>query len=238
MIGIGTMANVGAVIIGGLIGMCLKKGLKQRFQDTIMQATGVAVLFIGIAGAMPGMLSVAEGGLSTLSSLGMIVSMALGALLGEALNIEDKLEHFGVWLKAKVDKNGTSPFVEGFVNTSLVICVGAMAVVGSLQDGLGNGADMLFAKALLDGIIVLVFASTYGKGAIFAALPLGIWQGLITIAASFLAPFVSQPILGNLSYIGSILIFCVGVNLTFGKKIRVGNFLPALIFGVIYTILF
>ncbi|MDD6023980.1 MAG: DUF554 domain-containing protein [Oscillospiraceae bacterium] len=238
MIGTGTIANVAAVILGGLIGLLLKKGLSKRFEDTLMQAIGIAVVFIGAAGAMPGMLEVAGNSLSGKSSLSMILSLALGALVGEALNIENALERFGTWLKHKVEKDNESPFVEGFVNTSLVICVGAMAVVGALQDGLGNGADMLYSKALLDGVIVLVFASTYGKGAIFSALPIALWQGGITLAASLLAPFVSEPVLDNLSFIGSILIFCVGINLCFGKRIRVGNMLPALVFGVIITVLF
>lgn len=238
MIGTGTIANVAAVILGGLIGLLLKKGLSKRFEDTLMQAIGIAVVFIGAAGAMPGMLEVAGNSLSGKSSLSMILSLALGALVGEALNIENALERFGTWLKHKVEKDNESPFVEGFVNTSLVICVGAMAVVGALQDGLGNGADMLYSKALLDGVIVLVFASTYGKGAIFSALPIALWQGGITLAASLLAPFVSEPVLDNLSFIGSILIFCVGINLCFGKRIRAGNMLPALVFGVIITVLF
>lgn len=238
MIGTGTMANVAAVILGGLIGLLLKKGLSKRFEDILMQAIGIAVIFIGAAGAMPGMLEVAGNSLSGKSSLAMILSLALGALVGEALNIENALERFGTWLKHKVEKDKESPFVEGFVNTSLVICVGAMAVVGALQDGLGNSADMLYSKALLDGVIVLVFASTYGKGAIFSALPIALWQGGITLAASLLAPFVSDPVLDNLSFIGSILIFCVGINLCFGKRIRVGNMLPALVFGVIFTVLF
>ena len=238
MIGTGTIANGAAVILGGLIGLLLKKGLSKRFEDTLMQAIGIAVVFIGAAGAMPGMLEVAGNSLSGKSSLSMILSLALGALVGEALNIENALERFGTWLKHKVEKDNESPFVEGFVNTSLVICVGAMAMVGALQDGLGNGADMLYSKALLDGVIVLVFASTYGKGAIFSALPIALWQGGITLAASLLAPFVSEPVLDNLSFIGSILIFCVGINLCFGKRIRVGNMLPALVFGVIITVLF
>jgi uncharacterized membrane protein YqgA involved in biofilm formation len=156
--------------------------------------------------------------------------------LGEWIDLESKMEGFGEWLKAKCGGKNDSQFVEGFVAASLTICVGAMAIVGALQDGMTGDASMLYAKAVLDGVIVAVFASAYGKGAIFSAIPVGIWQGLITIFAGALEPFFTQQIISDLSFVGNMLIFCVGVNLAFGKKFRVGNMLPALIFVVVYDL--
>ena len=146
------------------------------------------------------------------------------------------MERLGIWLKAKADRKGDSQFVQGFVTASLVVCVGAMAIVGSIQDGLTGNATTLYTKAVIDGIVVMVMASVYGKGVLFAALPVGVLQGAITACAGLLAPVFRQPVIDNLSFLGSILIFCVGVNLAFGTKFKVANMLPALVFGVVFTL--
>lgn len=237
MIGTGTLVNVAAVIIGGGIGMLVRGGIKQRFQDILMQALGLSTLFIGVSGALKGMFTVNGEGLETGGAMVLILSLVLGALIGEGINIEKQFERFGEWLKRKVKSNGDSQFVEGFVTASLVICVGAMAVVGSLQDGLTGDASMLYTKAILDFVIVLVLASALGKGVLFSALPLGILQGSITLFAGVIAPVLSDRMIDNLSFIGSALIFCVGINLCFGKKIKVGNLLPALVIAVLAALI-
>lgn len=237
MIGTGTLVNVAAVIIGGGIGMLIRGGIKQRFQDILMQALGLSTLFIGVSGALKGMFTVNGEGLETGGAMVLILSLVLGALIGEGINIEKQFERFGEWLKRKVKSNGDSRFVEGFVTASLVICVGAMAVVGSLQDGLTGDASMLYTKAILDFVIVLVLASALGKGVLFSALPLGILQGSITLFAGVIAPVLSDRMIDNLSFIGSALIFCVGINLCFGKKIKVGNLLPALVIAVLAALI-
>ena len=229
MIGLGTIANTGAVIVGSAIGMIIKGGLKQKYQDILMQALGLATLFIGASGAMAGMLKIIENGIETQGSFLLIGSLVFGALVGEFIDIEDKLERLGEFLKTKVRVKGDSTFVEGFVTSSLVICVGAMAIVGSLQDGLQGDPSTLFAKAILDFMIVMVFSSTLGIGVMFSALPLAIYQGSMTIFATFLTPFLTDIVISNLSFVGSVLIFAVGVNLTFGKRIKVGNMIPAMI---------
>jgi uncharacterized membrane protein YqgA involved in biofilm formation len=238
MRGTGTIVNVIAVLIGGFAGMFLKKGLKERYQEILMQALGLATIFIGVSGALKGMFVIEDGSISTTGTMLMIFSLVLGSILGEWIDLESRMEGFGEWLKAKCGGKNDSQFVEGFVASSLTICVGAMAIVGALQDGMTGDASMLYAKAVLDGVIVAVFASAYGKGAIFSALPVGIWQGLITIFAGALEPFFTQQIISDLSFVGNMLIFCVGVNLAFGKKFRVGNMLPALIFVVVYDLIF
>ena len=147
------------------------------------------------------------------------------------------MERLGAWLKAKASRGEDSTFIQGFVTASLTVCIGAMAVVGSIQDGLSGDPSTLFTKSILDCMIVMVFASTYGKGAIFSALPVGVFQGTVTLLAGLLAPVFSQAVISNLSFLGSILIFCVGINLAFGPRFRVANMLPALVIGGLYTAL-
>lgn len=232
MVGMGTIVNVCAVIVGSSIGMFLNGGLKQRFQDILMQALGLSTIFLGLAGTLKGIFVIHGSALDTTGTMVMIISLVVGGLLGEVINIEDKIESFGEWLKQKARSGGDSKFVEGFVTATLVICIGAMAVVGSVQDGVSGDATMLYTKAILDFIIVMVLASAYGKGVIFSAIPLGIFQGLITAFAHLIQPVLTQQMIQNISYVGSILIFCVGVNLSFGKKFKVGNLLPALIAAI------
>lgn len=237
MIGLGTIINTAGVIAGGLIGLGLKNGIKKNMQDIMMQACGVATIFIGGAGALSKMLIFQDGKLETQGTMLLIFSLVLGSLLGEWINIEQKMDLLGERIKKAVKAENDNLFVEGFVNVSLIICVGAMAIVGSVQDGISGDYSMLVAKAILDLIIVVVFAATYGIGAIFSAVPIFVYQGAITLAAAFLGSFVSEAMINDLSFIGSALIFCVGVNIGFGKKFRVGNMLPALIVPVLYEIL-
>ena len=239
MKGLGTIINVAAVIVGSSIGLLIKSGLKPRFQEIFMQACGLATIFIGLGGALSGILQIdAEtGALSTQNTLLIVISLVLGGLIGELINIEQLLDRFGEKLKSVVKAQNDHSFVDGFVTASLVICIGAMAIVGSIQDGLTGDYSMLAAKALLDFIIVMVFASSLGIGVLFSALPLGIYQGVITLCAALIAPFFSSTLISNMSCVGSILIFCVGYNIAFGKKIRVGNLLPAIFIPILYALL-
>lgn len=236
MTGLGTLINTAAVIAGGLVGLCLKNGLKKRIQDILMQACGIATVFIGASGALSKMLVIKDGQLETTGTMLLIFSLVIGGIAGEWLDIEQKMDILGEKIKKAVKAQNDNLFVEGFVNVSLIICVGAMAIVGSIQDGISGDYSMLMAKAVLDLVIVLIFASTYGIGAVFSAVPIFIYQGCITLLAAFFGSFVSDVIVSDLSYVGSVLIFCVGINIAFGKRIRVGNLLPALIVPVLYHI--
>lgn len=230
MRGLGTIANVATVIVGGLLGILVRNGLKQRFQDILMKALGLCTIFLGIAGALTGLLDISsDGTISTTGTAVLIASLVGGSLIGEWINIERLLERFGEWLKRKAKSENDAGFVNGFITTSLVICVGAMAVVGSIEDGLSGNASMLYAKAVLDGVIVMIFASTYGKGAIFSAIPVCIFQGSITLLAGLIAPLLGETVIASLSFVGSSLIFCVGINLIFGSKFKVANMLPSLL---------
>ena len=232
MPGLGTAINCAGVIGGGILGMMIKKGLSERFQNILIQAVGLCVIFLGISGTLTQMLTVDGGVIVSGGTMMIIFSLALGALLGELLNIEKHTEEFGEWIKVKTGSGGDSRFVDGFVTTSLTICIGAMAVVGAIQDGITGDISMLCAKAVLDAIIVFVMASSMCKGCIFSVIPLGLFQGGITLLSRVIEPLLTPQAVSNMSLVGSMLIFCVGVNLMFQKKIKVANMLPALIFAV------
>ena len=238
MIGLGTIINVTAIVVGGCLGTLFRGGLKEHYQTALTRVLGLSTMFIGISGALPGMLEVAQGQLTGKDTLGMILSLTLGTLIGELFDFDGLLDRLGRWLKKRAARGDDARFVEGFVTASLVVCIGAMAIVGSIQDGLAGNPSTLYTKSILDFMIVMVFASTYGRGAIFSALPVGILQGSVTLLAGLVAPLFTPAIITNLSYMGSILIFCVGVNLVFDTRFRVANMLPALLLGGIYTALF
>ena len=230
MICLGTIVNVITVIVGGTLGLILKKFLAKRITDTIMQGVGLAVIIIGVSGA--------------LSALGdhillMIISLAVGALIGELLRIEDRLESFGKFMESKFVKQSdvsTSTFAQGFVTAALVFCVGSMAIVGSIEDGINGNSTILFAKSALDGISAMIFASTLGIGVLFSAAAVGIYQGSITMLAIFIAPYLNDTVVTQMSLIGSVLIMAIGFNMLGMAKIKVGNLLPAIFVPVVYYV--
>lgn len=233
MAGLGTIINTAAIIAGGLCGLMFGRLFSERHQDALSKACGICVLFIGIGGALEGMLTVEGSSVASGGSLLIIASIAAGALVGEILNIEHWFESFGEWLKIKTGNAKDKQFVEGFVTASLTVCIGAMAVVGAIQDGIAGDSSILVTKAVLDFIIIMVMASSAGKGCVFSAIPVAVFQGSITALAGLIRPVMTDAALANLSLVGSILIFCVGLNLVWGKKIRVANLLPAIVIAVI-----
>lgn len=237
MPGLGTIINVAAIAAGGMGGLLFGRKMEKRYQDTLMSANAVCVLFLGIAGCMEQMLKITQNGLASGGTMMMIGSFAIGALLGEWLNLDYHMEQFGEWLKRKTGNEKDAGFVDGFVTASLTVCVGAMAVVGSIRDGIYGDYSILAAKAVLDLIIVLVMTASMGKGCIFSAVPVGIFQGILTLLAALVEPLMTEQALSNLSLTGSMLIFCVGVNLLWGKKIRVANLLPAIFVAVAWAFL-
>lgn len=237
MIGLGTIINVAGIIAGGLFGLLFGSKMEKRYQDTLMSAVALCVLFMGIGGCMEEMLVIAENGLTTTGSMMMIACFAVGALIGEWLNLDYRMEQFGVWLKIKTNSEGDSSFVDGFVTASLTVCIGAMAVVGSIKDGLMGDYSILTAKAILDLIIIMIMTASMGKGCIFSAIPVGLFQGSITLLAQLVEPLMTKQALANMSLTGSMLIFCVGVNGIWGKKIKVANLLPTIFLAVAWTFL-
>ena len=237
MIGVGTLINTAAVIVGGLIGLLLKNGLKEDLQKSLQKACGIATIFIGASGTLGKMFVIRDGGIETKGSMLLIFSLVIGIAIGELLRLESRMDNLGEKIKRLVRRENDNRFVDSFVNVSLIICVGAMAIVGSIQDGMSGDYSMLAAKSILDFVIVMVFASSGGVGSVFAAIPLFLYQGAITLAAAVGGSFISETIINDLSFVGSALIFCVGLNLAVGKKIPVGNLLPALVVPVAYRLI-
>ena len=239
MPGLGTIINVAAIVVAGLLGTGAGKLLNERLQEGLAKAAGVCVLFIGIAGAMQGMLAVSGGGGSLVSgmSLFVVISVVAGTLIGEVIDIDALVRRFGEWLKRKTGNAGDRTFVDAFVTASVTVCVGAMAVVGAVEDGMMGDISILCTKATLDFVIILVMTCSLGRGCAFSAIPVGFFQGLITALSVLIRPFMTDPALAGLSLVGSILIFCVGVNLVWDTKLRVANMLPAIIVAPLLTFL-
>ena len=237
MPGLGTMINVAAIVAGGMIGILFGRFIKERYQEILLMASSICVLFIGIGGVMEKMLVVSGGGLSTSGTMMMIGSFSIGSLLGEWLNLELRIEQFGEWLKKKTGNSGDHSFVNAFVTASLTVCIGAMAVVGAIQDGIAGDSSILMAKAVLDLVIIAVMTVSLGKGCMFSAIPVGLFQGAVTLLAQFIKPIMTDAALHNLSLTGSVLIFCVGLNLIWGKKVKVANMLPTIVVAVLWAFL-
>ena len=233
MIGLGTVINTGAIVAGGLAGHFFGKMLKERHQSALNMACGVSVLFIGISGAMEGMLNIQDGVIGSGQAMFVTICLALGTLVGEIIDIEGLFERFGEWLKIKTGNAKDKEFVNAFVTASLTVCIGAMAIIGAIQDGILGDWSLLATKAVLDFIIIMVMTCSLGKGSAFSAIPVFLFEGIMTVCASFLKPIMTDLAMNYLSLIGSILIFCVGLNLVWGKKVRVANMLPAVVFAVI-----
>lgn len=233
MYGLGTLINTVAIIIGGLLGLLFGKLIPERFQETLRKSCGISVLFIGIAGALEGMMTAhANGSLSSGKAVLIVLCLALGSLVGEILNIEDGFEKFGAWLKKKTGSTRDINFIDGFVSASFTVCIGAMAIMGAIKDALYGDISILVTKSILDFIIVMIMTGSLGKGCIFSAIPVALLQGSVTALSIFIMPIMTSAALLNLSMVGSILIFCVGLNLVWGKQVRVANMLPAIIFAV------
>jgi uncharacterized protein len=236
LIGLGTIVNTAAIILGGVSGTFIKSGLPQRYKNIIMQAIGLSVLVVGVSGALQGMYKITnEGTISREYITVMIFSLVIGSIIGEFINIEEKLDRMGLWFQKRFIK-GDSTFAQGFVTASLIYCVGAMAIVGSLEDGLIGNTNTLFAKSILDGVSAIVFAATMGIGVAFSALPVLIYQGSITLLAGFIKPWLTAEVISQMTLVGSILIMGIGLTMLEIKKIKVGNMLPAIFLPFIFYI--
>ena len=233
MIGLGTIINTIAIISGGVIGHFTGKLFKSEQQTALNKVCGISVLFIAIAGAMQGMMSIDGNGLVSGKSMLVVLCVGIGTIVGELIGIENGFERLGEWLKKKTGNGEDKDFVNAFVTASLTVCIGAMAIVGAIQDGITGNYSTLAVKAVLDFIIIAVMTSSLGKGSIFSAIPVFIFEGIVTLFARLISPIMTDQAIAYLSLIGSVLIFCVGVNLVWGKTIRVANMLPSIILAVI-----
>ena len=237
MYGLGTIINTAAIVAGGAGGALFGRFLKENVQDTLTVCCGVSTLFIAVTGALEQMLTVEDGTIVSHGAMLVILCLTIGAVIGELLNLEGAFERFGEWLKQKTGNAKDKRFVDAFVTASLTVCIGAMAIVGSIQDGITGDYSILATKAVLDFIIIMVMSCSMGRGAVFSAIPVAIFQGSITALAGLVRPLITEAALANLSMVGNVLIFCVGINLVWGKKVRVANLLPAIVIAVIAAFL-
>ena len=237
MPGLGTIINTAAILLGGFFGALFGRFLSDNAQDTLTKVCGVSTLFIALSGALEKMLTVENGLIVSGGSMLIIGCLAIGAFVGELLNIEDGFERFGQWLKIRTGNAKDRGFVDAFVTASLTVCIGAMAIVGSIQDGIAGDYSILATKAVLDLIIIMVMTCSMGRGCVFSAIPVAVLLGSITALAGLVKPLMTDAALANLSLVGNVLIFCVGINLVWGKKIRVANLLPAIVLAVIAAFL-
>ena len=233
MIGLGTLINVALILVGGTVGLFGGRLIAPHVQKGLLKATGVSVIFIGLAGALEGMLSISNDELVSDGTAVVVASLALGTLIGELLNIDAALERFGVWLRRVSGNNENKRFLDAFLTATFTVCIGAMAVVGSIQDGILGDWSTLALKGVLDALIIAAMAASMGVGCLFSAIPVGILQGSVTVLARAIEPIMTDAALANLSMVGSILIFCVGVNLVHERTFNTANMLPAVVVAVV-----
>ncbi len=238
MLGIGTIINALAIVIGGIIGNLFGRRITKSMQELLIKTIGIAVMFIGISGTLQYMLVIKNGKLETQGTMLLIISLILGSIIGEVFKIENKFVCIGEFIKRKINRKEDSYFVDGFVNTTLIVCVGAMGIVGAIQEGLTGNSSTLLTKSLLDLVFVIINASIFGIGTAFAAVPLFIYQGIITVIAKLGGDFATEVLINDISMIGATLIFCIGINLLWERKIKIGNMIPAILIPIIYRIIF
>ncbi len=233
MIGLGTIINSALIVAGGLLGHVTGRLFRPDQQDSLIKACGISVIFIAVAGAMAGMLRADGAALVSGKSMLVVLCLAAGTVAGYLMGIEKGFERFGEWLKIKTGNGGDQRFVEAFVTASLTVCIGAMAIVGAIQDGILGDHSTLTVKGVLDFLIIAVMTSSMGKGCAFSAVPVFLFEGSVTLLARLVAPVMTELAVAYLSLIGSVLIFCVGVNLVWDKHLRVANMLPAVLLAVL-----
>ncbi|MBQ5389678.1 MAG: DUF554 domain-containing protein [Clostridia bacterium] len=234
----GTIINCILVIVGATAGLLFKKLLPERLKDTLLQAVGLIVMFVGIGGAVSATLTLTDGVFGTKDTLNMILSMVFGTIIGELINIEKRLDTFGAFCQRKLVKgDARSTFAEGMVTASLIFVVGAMAVVGSLDNGIRGDNSTLVAKGIIDCITGMVLASTLGIGVMFSAIPVLVYQGAISLLGVYIEPYLTDAVISQMSFTGSILIFAIGVNMLGLTKIKVGNMLPAIFMPIVFDLL-
>ncbi len=234
---LGTIINVITVILGGTIGLLLKKSIKSEIMDNVMKAEGVAVLIIGMNGVLTNMLSVGEDGkIVENGGLVLLISLALGAFVGEIIKLDDRINGLGGWVEKRIKSDG---FSKGFVSAFIIFCVGSMSIIGSINDGLSGDSSVLIVKSTLDFITAMVLASTMGIGVIFACVPLFVYQGSISLFASFIKPVIENypDMMIQFSMVGYAIIMCIGINFIAGQKIKTANLLPAMLVPVLYNVL-
>ncbi len=227
----GTLVNAAAVIIGGLIGLILKKGIKEAYTDGINKVLGLSVLIIGLNGVISNMFMVSDGKLSSSGELLLIVFLVVGTLIGEMLKLDDRFSRFCKGIETKFKSEG---FASGFINGTVLFCVGAMSIIGSINDGLTGDSSILLVKSALDFVNAIIFGATLGYGVIFVFIPIIIYQGGISLLAGALSGILQGELLTQICMVGYAIIMAIGLNFILVKKFKTLNMVPALILPVVY----
>ena len=229
----GSIVNAVAIVVGSLIGLFLKKGISKRFEESVNKALGLSVMILGLNGIITSMLTSKDGVLSSDGTLILIISLVVGVLIGETLKIDDRLNSFADKIGKKL---GQDNFSVGFVTATLIYCVGAMAIIGSINDGLKGDSNVLLIKSLLDFTSAIILAATLGMGVIFSAVSVFLYQGLLSVTAFWIGPMLTDVLLNQICMVGYTLVLCIGINFLGFTKIKTANFLPAILIPVlIYT---
>lgn len=229
----GTIINFFAIIAGSLLGMLAKKGISKQIQDAVLKVQGVAILIIGINGVICSMITYNEQTkrLSADGSILLLVSLVIGTIIGEALKIEDRFEGLGQKLQNKI---GTSAISEGFVNASILYCVGGMAIIGAINDSMGD-SSLLIVKSTLDFVASIILASSLGIGVMFSCVSVFLYQGVISLFSSYIQEFISDCLINDISMVGYAIIICIGLNFAVGTRIKTSNLFPALLIPIVYN---
>lgn len=227
----GTLVNCAAVIAGGAIGLIFKKGIKEDFAESINKSLGIAVLIIGLNGVIANMFSSDNGKLASSGELMLVVFLVVGTFIGELLRLEDRFKKFSDGIEKKFGKGG---FSSGFINGTLIFCVGAMTIIGSLNDGLTGDSSVLFVKSALDFVSSIILGATLGFGVIFSAIPILLYQGGITLLAGALSGVLQGELLEQICFVGYAIIIAIGFNFILEKKFRTLNMVPAILLPVVY----
>lgn len=223
---LGTIVNAGAIVLGSLIGMLAKKAIPQRMGDLIMTAIPIVVMVLGV-----------QFSIASKNILIVIVSLVIGAIIGELIDIDKKLEVFGNNVQLKM-KGNDSNFSAAFVSTTLIYCVGSMAILGSIESGINGNHTILYTKALMDGISAVFFASTLGAGVLFSSISVFVYQGILTILAGYVSPYLSSAVVTEMSATGGILLIALAFTILGIKKIKVANLLPAIFLPIVIMLFF
>ena len=219
----GAIVNCLAIILGGSVGLFLKKGIPEKIGNTVVKGVALCVMLIGISGALEGK-----------NTLITIISIAIGAVIGELIDIDALINRAAKGIEDKLNrKGGNVRFAKGFVTATLLFCVGAMAIVGSLDSGLTGDNTTLYTKSLLDGITAIIFAANFGVGVLASSIPILIYQGGITLLASLVAPLLSDVIIAEMTCVGSLLIIALSLNMLKITEIKVANYIPAIFIPII-----
>ena len=233
----GTWVNVAGILLGSLIGLLLKKGIPERVNQAILKVQGLAICVIGLNGVIAAMFTVnpATGKLSDAGGLLLLVSLVLGCLIGELCRLDDHLNRFGLFVEGRIRSKG---FAKGFVTATLFFSIGAMSIIGPINDGLTGDSSILYIKTTLDFTTSIVLASALGAGVAFSAVPVFLAQGTVALLARHISPFITDSLLSIICMVGFSIVLIIGTNLLCDTKVKTANLLPALLVAVCYHFVF